>query len=105
MKPKISVSVVYAEKHQQWIEEFEIDRGSTVKEALDASGLLHLVQALKGKSADDLSLGLYAQSVKPDDLMQNGDRLEIYRPLTADPKEVRRQLAALGKTMGSKNSK
>ena len=102
MKPRISVSVVYAEKTRQWIEELEIDRGSTVAECLAHSGLMDTVPALENLSVDQLHLGVYSKPIALEDLMEEGDRLEIYRPLTADPKEVRRQFAALGRTMGSK---
>ena len=43
---------------------------------------------------------MYADKIEPDYLLEQGDRVEIYRPLLADPKEVRRQLALVGKTMG-----
>jgi len=49
-----------------------------------------------------LSIGVFSQKVAHDYLLEEGDRLEIYRPLTADPKEVRRQLALIGKTMKKK---
>jgi putative ubiquitin-RnfH superfamily antitoxin RatB of RatAB toxin-antitoxin module len=49
------------------------------------------------------TLGVFAQPVAHDYVVNEGDRIEIYRPLTADPKEVRRQLAAAGLTMGSRD--
>jgi putative ubiquitin-RnfH superfamily antitoxin RatB of RatAB toxin-antitoxin module len=43
--------------------------------------------------------------VKPDRVLVSGERVEIYRPLKADPKVVRRELAAMGKTMGRKRAR
>jgi len=60
------------------------------------------IDALKDKEIDSLSIGVYAEKIDLDYLLEEGDRVEIYRPLTADPKEVRRQLALMGKTMGKK---
>jgi putative ubiquitin-RnfH superfamily antitoxin RatB of RatAB toxin-antitoxin module len=51
---------------------------------------------------DELNIGIYSRKVDVEHLMEEGDRLEIYRDLTADPKEVRRQLALIGKSMGKK---
>jgi putative ubiquitin-RnfH superfamily antitoxin RatB of RatAB toxin-antitoxin module len=42
---------------------------------------------------DDKALGIFSRKVGPDYIMRAGDRLEIYRPLVADPKEIRRQRA------------
>jgi putative ubiquitin-RnfH superfamily antitoxin RatB of RatAB toxin-antitoxin module len=47
-------------------------------------------------------LGVFGKRVKPGHVLGEGDRVEIYRPLKADPKIVRRELAAMGKTMGGK---
>ena len=102
---KISVSVVYAEPEQQWVRELSVVRGSSVEDVLLASGVMAEVPALKGRAIAELSLGVFAEKVEPDELVGDGDRIEIYRPLTADPKEVRRQLALLGKTMGNKEPK
>ena len=45
------------------------------------------------------SAGVFAKLVKPDTVLRDRDRVEIYRPLIADPKEVRKQRAAEGKAM------
>jgi len=60
------------------------------------------IPALEAQSISELTIGVYADKIELDYLLEEGDRVEIYRPLTADPKEVRRQLALLGKTMGKK---
>ena len=99
---QINVSVVYATAQKQWLEERQVARGTNAKELIAMSQFLDQIDSLQGKSVDDLNLGVYSQKVGSDYLLEEGDRLEIYRELTADPKEVRRQLAKLGKTMGSK---
>lgn len=101
---RLKISVVYATRDQQWLRELSLERGSSAGDAVSASGLLAEVAELNGAALDSLDLGVYAQAVNSDYLLQDGDRVEIYRPLLADPKEVRRQLALLGKTIGSKST-
>jgi putative ubiquitin-RnfH superfamily antitoxin RatB of RatAB toxin-antitoxin module len=70
--------------------------GATVQQAIEASGLLQKfpeIDLTKNK------LGIYAKLAKPDTVLRDRDRVEIYRPLIADPKEVRKQRAAEGKVM------
>ena len=70
--------------------------GTTALQALERSGLpqrfpeINLTQAV---------LGIRGKKVPHAHVLEEGDRLEILRPLTADPKETRRRLAAKGKTM------
>ena len=68
----------------------------TVRDAVERSGLLvkfSEIDLTKNK------LGVFAKLVKPDTVLRDRDRVEIYRPLIADPKEVRKQRAAEGKVM------
>jgi putative ubiquitin-RnfH superfamily antitoxin RatB of RatAB toxin-antitoxin module len=58
--------------------------GSTVEDAASASGL----------AWDEGRLGIYGKAVPPGTILRDGDRVEIYRPLVADPKELRRSRAA-----------
>ena len=70
--------------------------GSTVGQAIEASGLRAKypeIDPAKNK------LGIYAKLAKVDTALRDRDRVEIYRPLIADPKEVRKQRAAEGKVM------
>lgn len=101
----IDVAVVYATKQRQWLKEMNVARGTNAQELVQASGLLEEVEALRGVNIEELQLGVYAQKIAVDYLLEQGDRVEIYRPLRADPKEVRRQLALLGKTMGGARDK
>jgi putative ubiquitin-RnfH superfamily antitoxin RatB of RatAB toxin-antitoxin module len=88
--PKITVEVAYALPEKQYLQRVKLDEGATVEEAIRASGLLEL------RSDIDLSknkVGIYSRPVKLADVVSDGDRVEIYRPLIADPKELRRQRA------------
>ena len=88
--PDITVEVVYALPDKQYQLYVKVEQGSTVEQAINASGLLELRWEI------DLSsnkVGVYSRPVKLDDVINEGDRIEIYRPLIADPKELRRQRA------------
>ncbi|QMM53903.1 RnfH family protein [Enterobacter sp. RHB15-C17] len=90
MSPKITVEVAYALPAKQYLQRVKLDEGATVEEAIRASGLLEL------RSDIDLSknkVGIYSRPVKLAGVVSDGDRVEIYRPLIADPKELRRQRA------------
>ena len=97
---KIDVSIVYASKDQQWIKEITLQRGASIGDLLERSGFMTEIEDLVDQNAEDLAIGVYSQRAQLDDLLEHGDRVEIYRNLKADPKEVRRQLALLGKTVG-----
>jgi hypothetical protein len=92
----IAVAVAYARPNQQWWLQLTLPAGSTALDAVRASGLMDRCPELLEATLD---LGLYARPCRHDTVLVEGDRVDIYRPLTADPKEVRRQRAAEGKTM------
>ncbi|MCM8596126.1 RnfH family protein [Accumulibacter sp.] len=96
MAELLSIEVVYALPTKQPLVSLKLPQGSTVRQAIEASGLLQKYPEI------DLAknrLGVYAKLTKPDATLRDLDRVEIYRPLIADPKEVRRQRAAAGKVM------
>ena len=99
---QITVSVVYATVEKQWLYESSVARGTSAQELIESSNFMQKIPALSENDISALSIGVYAEKVELDYLLEEGDRVEIYRPLTADPKEVRRQLALMGKTMGKK---
>ena len=96
MSEPLTIELVYALPAEQQVFKVTVPEGTTVGKAIEASGIL-------GKFPEiDLAvnkLGIFAKLVKPDTLLRNRDRIEIYRPLIADPKEVRKQRAAAGKVM------
>ncbi|SFU19175.1 hypothetical protein SAMN05192562_11050 [Kosakonia arachidis] len=90
MSGKIAVEVAYALPEKQYLQRVTLEEGATVEQAIRRSGLLEL------RSDIDLSVnkvGIYSRPVKLHDVVHEGDRVEIYRPLIADPKELRRQRA------------
>ncbi len=90
MPANIVVEVAYALPEKQYLQHVTLEEGATVEEAIRASGLLAL------RSDIDLAknkVGIYSRPVKLADNVKDGDRVEIYRPLIADPKELRRQRA------------
>lgn len=96
MSEVLNVEVVYALPNKQEIIAQKLPAGATVRQAIEASGLL-----LKYPEIDlaKNKLGVFAKLTKPDAVLRDQDRVEIYRPLIADPKEVRKQRAADGKVM------
>ena len=96
MPESIHVEVVYPLPQKQEIFAVTLPPGATVLQAIEASGILQKypeIDLAKNK------LGVFAKLAKPDALLRDRDRVEIYRPLIADPKEVRKQRAAEGKIM------
>lgn len=87
---EIRVEVVYALPERQYLRTVKLEEGSTVEQAIVASGLLELRRDIDLKSN---KVGVYSRPVKLADTISDGDRIEIYRPLIADPKELRRQRA------------
>ncbi len=96
MAEMINVEVCYALADKQALVSVKLPQGATLQQALEASGLLvkHPEIDLKKNK-----FGVFAKLSKPDSVLRDRDRVEIYRPLIADPKEVRKQRAAEGKVM------
>jgi len=93
----LRVEVAYALPERQLLLAFTVPQGTTVREAVERSGLAARVAGLDLATA---AFGVFGKVVAPDQRVRDGDRVDVLRPLLADPKEVRRQLAAQGKTMG-----
>ena len=87
------VEVVYALAQSQYLLALDMAPGSTVQDAIEASGLLQRLPQVETSR-----LGLWGASVTPDTRLLDRDRVEIYRPLSADPKEIRRKRAARNQT-------
>lgn len=96
MSELIHVEVVYALRDRQKAVSVQLPAGASARDAVERSGLLAEFPEI------DLSvnkLGIWNKLAKADAVLRDKDRVEIYRPLIADPKEVRRQRAAEGKVM------
>jgi putative ubiquitin-RnfH superfamily antitoxin RatB of RatAB toxin-antitoxin module len=96
MSDSVHIEVVYALQDRQKVITLALPVGTTVREAVERSGLLAEfpeIDLAKNK------FGIWNKLTKVDAVLRDKDRIEIYRPLIADPKEVRRQRAAEGKVM------
>ena len=87
---KIFIEVAYALPEEQVLISLDVEQGTTVEQAVRLSGVLE-------KFADiDLTknkFGIFGKATKLDEVLRDKDRVEIYRPLIADPKESRRKRA------------
>ncbi|MCS6786112.1 MAG: RnfH family protein [Thiobacillaceae bacterium] len=94
---QIRVEVVYARPDRVKRVSLTLPEGATVQQAIEQSGILDEFPDidLAGRN----KVGVWNKLVKPDQVLRDQDRVEIYRPLIADPKEVRKQRAAEGKAM------
>lgn len=96
MTAQIHVEVVYGRQYRQKVAKVILNEGATLREAVERSGLLAEfpeIDLAKNK------LGIWNKLAKLDAVVRDKDRVEIYQPLIADPKEVRKQRAAEGKVM------
>ena len=82
------IEVVYALPQRQERVSLDLAAGSTVLDAIQASGLLQRLPEIKLGRA-----GVWGRPASPDTRLRDRDRVEIYRPLIADPKEIRRRRA------------
>ena len=94
----INVEVAYALPDKQIIRAVNIDAGTTIGAAIVQSGIMLDFPELDIK-LEDAKVGIFGKVAVMTTVLAEGDRVEIYRPLIADPKEVRRQRAAEGKKM------
>lgn len=91
---RMAIEVAYALPDKQVLRAFEVEEGTTVAEAISLSGIQ---DEFPGIDLAVNKVGIFGKLAKPEDVLRVGDRVEIYRPLIADPKEVRRQRAKQGK--------
>ncbi len=88
---RIPVEVAYALPDKQEIVMLEVEPGTTAREAVELSGIERQFPGIDPRGAE---LGIFGKVVKGDQRLRAGDRVEIYRGLIADPKEVRKRRAA-----------
>jgi hypothetical protein len=96
MADSIQIEVTYARPERQDVIHLKLPEGSTIGQAIEASGL---PQRYPEIDLAKLKVGIYGKLSRLDTVLRERDRVEIYRPLIADPKEVRKQRAAEGKVM------
>lgn len=97
MVEKIHVELVYAKPEEQVLHTLEVEKGTTVDQLLKLSGILEQFPEIEPGTKN--KLGIFGKITKGNTELREKDRVEIYRPLIADPKEVRRRRAAEGKRM------
>ena len=96
MAESLSIEIAYALPQKQELVQLKLPAGSTVQQAIEASGLKQRhpeIDLAKNK------VGIFGKLSKLDAPLRDRDRVEIYRPLIADPKEVRKKRAEEGKVM------
>jgi uncharacterized protein len=84
------VDIAYAEPQRAIVKSFELAPGSQVADALK---LAALDPDFAGVDLANAVVGIFGKLIRADHALQDGDRIEIYRPLTADPKAARRARA------------
>jgi Uncharacterized protein conserved in bacteria len=90
-----NIEVIYATPEQQVLIELTVKSGTTIEQAIQQSGVLAEHQDI---DLSENKVGIFSQ-VKPlDYVLKENDRIEIYRPLIADPKAKRREKAEQNKT-------
>jgi putative ubiquitin-RnfH superfamily antitoxin RatB of RatAB toxin-antitoxin module len=93
---QILVEIAYAKPDVQVIIPLFVDKGTTLEQAIQQSGILNDFSEI---DLNKNKVGIFSKIAKKDTVLREKDRVEIYRPLIADPKEVRKQRAAEGKAM------
>ncbi len=93
-RDRLKIEVVYALRDEQVCTALEVEEGASVREAIELSGILQRypeIELVPGR------VGIFGKVVDPASRLRDGDRVEIYRPLEADPKEARRRRVKRGR--------
>ncbi len=102
MSAQITVEVAYALPNKQLIKTLEVPVGTTAHQAVKLSAI---AEAFDEAIPEDSPLGIFGKAVANEYVLREGDRVEIYRPLIADPKEVRKERAARARIARAKNKR
>lgn len=86
----IHIEVAYARPDTQVIIPVAVPIGTQAQEAIQLSGILNQFPEI---DLSNTKIGIFSKIIKPDTVLQERDRVEIYRPLLADPKDSRRARA------------
>ena len=100
MPDKIMIEVSFALPKKQIIIPVLVPKGTSIKEAIELSGILKKFGEI---DLDSNQVGIFGKLTTLDKVLRDRDRIEIYRPLIADPKEIRRKRAAEGKKIKKGN--
>jgi putative ubiquitin-RnfH superfamily antitoxin RatB of RatAB toxin-antitoxin module len=83
----IDIEVVLAKTDRQVLLGLEVATGATIADAIRQSGIL---EQFEGFELDPANVGIFGRKADMETVLRSGDRVEIYHPLIADPKEARR---------------
>ncbi|MDH5601518.1 MAG: RnfH family protein [Gammaproteobacteria bacterium] len=87
---KYFIEVIYALPEEQQLITLDVEQGTTVEQAIKLSGVLEKYPEI---DLEKNKVGIFGKATKKDEVLRDKDRIEIYRPLIADPKESRRKRA------------
>tara|TARA_R110001592_G_scaffold28924_4_gene105393 strand:- start:476 stop:775 length:300 start_codon:yes stop_codon:yes gene_type:complete len=94
MSELIDIEVVYGLPHKQVLLALKVPASTTIKDCIKLSGIVkHFPEIIPSEAV----VGVFSKPDKLDNTVKQGDRIEIYRPLTADPKEMRKLRAEKAK--------
>ena len=92
----LKVAIAHVGVESQVLRPMEVLPGTTAGAAIEASGVLEQCPEI---DLERYRVGIYGKLIALDQTLEDGDRVEIYRPLIADPKEARKRRAEEGKAM------
>lgn len=91
MTDYLQVSVAYVGEQGQFLKALEVSSGTLARDLIEQSGVLARFPEI---DLDTNKIGIFGKPAKLDQVLNDGDRVEIYRPLIADPRAARKQRAA-----------
>lgn len=94
---QINIEIAFALPTKQTLLALQVTAGSTIEAAIKQSSILTDYEEI---DLDTNKVGIWSRTAKLTDVLNDGDRIEIYRPLIADPKEVRKRRAEKAKQEG-----
>lgn len=84
----VKIEVVYGTAEQQLLQQLEVPKGTTAREAVYQS---QIKQQFPDADIEHAPLGIFGKHIKDDTILRDHDRVEVYRPLLIDPKDARRK--------------
>lgn len=102
MTKSVSVEVVFADQYRQLLIALSTSNRATIAEVLEESRIYDEFPNVELRS---YPVGIWGRCAERSDTVRDGDRVELYRPLVADPRDARRRLAEIGQTMGQRRVK
>lgn len=97
---QIKIEIAYAYPERYYLKKLTVEEGTMIQTAILQSGIL---QQFTEIDLRENKVGIFSRPAKLTDQLKDGDRIEIYRPLLADPKEIRRKRAEQQAAQAKKN--